>query len=80
MHEKCKNNARNMQKIFKNHAKCTIRHRTTTFNKESIGAAFGRAPTGGASRPQWVLSLLNVVVLCLILYNYENNLEIWLYT
>ena len=47
-----------------------------------------KAPTGGAKRPPVgarpkaapMLSLLNVVVLSLILYNYENNLEIWLYT
>ena len=43
---------------------CILRHRTTTLNKESIGAAFGRAPQGRGA-PLWMLSLVNVVVLCL---------------
>ena len=41
-----------------------LSHRTTTFDKESIGAAFGRAPQGRGA-PLWMLSLFNVVVLCL---------------
>ena len=40
------------------------RHRIIRFNKESIGAAFGRAPQGRGA-PLWMLSLFNVVVLCL---------------
>ena len=43
---------------------CILRHRTTTLNKESIGAAFGRAPQGRGA-PLWMHSLFNVVVLCL---------------
>ena len=38
--------------------------RISIFNKESIGAAFGRAPQGRGA-PLWMLSLFNVVVLCL---------------
>ena len=41
-----------------------FRHRIITFNKESIGAAFGRAPQGRGA-PLWMLSLLNVIILCL---------------
>ena len=41
-----------------------LRHRTTTLNKESIGAAFGCDPQGPGA-PPWMLSLFNVVVLCL---------------
>ena len=41
-----------------------LSHRTTTFDKESIGAAFGRAPQGRGA-PLWLLSLSNVVVLWL---------------
>ena len=40
------------------------RHRIIIFNKESKGAAFGRAPQGRGA-PLWMLSLFNVVVLCL---------------
>ena len=34
------------------------------FNKESIGAASGRAPQG-CGAPLWLLSLLNMIILCL---------------
>ena len=44
------------------------RHRIIIFNKESIGAAFGRAPQGRGA-PLWMLSLFNVVVLCLRMHN-----------
>ena len=37
-------------------------YRTTTFDKESRGAAVGRAPQGRGA-PLWLLSLSNVVVL-----------------
>ena len=40
------------------------RHRIIRFNKESIGAAFGRAPQGRGA-PLWMLSLLNLIILCL---------------
>ena len=42
---------------------CIIPRRTWTFNKESIGAAFGRAPQGRGA-PLWMLSLLNLMILC----------------
>ena len=38
-----------------------LSHRITTFDKESKGAAFGRAPQGRGA-PLWLFSLLNVVV------------------
>ena len=40
------------------------RHRIIIFNKESKGAAFGRAPQGRGA-PLWLLSLLNMMILCL---------------
>ena len=39
-----------------------FRHRIITFNKESKGAAFGRAPQGRGA-PLWMLSLLNLTIL-----------------
>ena len=41
-----------------------FRHRRIIFNKESKGAAFGRAPQGRGA-PLWLLSLLNMIILCL---------------
>ena len=38
-------------------------HRIIRFNNESIGAAFGRAPHGRGA-PLWMLSLLNLMILC----------------
>ena len=38
-------------------------HRIIRFNKESIGAASGRAPQGRGA-PLWLLSLLNLIILC----------------
>ena len=44
-----------------------FRHRRITFNKESKGAAFGRAPQGRGA-PLWMLSLLNVIIICLSIW------------
>ena len=41
-----------------------LRHRIATFDKESKGAAFGRAPQGRFA-PLWLLSLSNVAILWL---------------
>ncbi len=41
-----------------------LRHRITIFSKESKGAASGRAPQGRGA-PLWLLSLLDIVILCL---------------
>ena len=39
-------------------------YKNTRRDKETIGAAFGRAPQGRGA-PLWMLSLLNVIILCL---------------
>ena len=46
------------------HSIYIFRHRIIIFNKESKGAAFGRAPQGRGA-PLWLLSLLNMIILCL---------------
>ena len=46
------------------HRTYIFRHRTIIFNKESKGAAFGRAPQGRGA-PLCMLSLLNMIILCL---------------
>ena len=38
--------------------------RINIFSKESIGAAFGRAPQGRGA-PLWLFSLLTIVILCI---------------
>ena len=49
-----------VRKICKIHTKCM--DRISIFSKENIGAAFGRAPLGRFA-PQWLLSLLNMLIL-----------------
>ena len=48
-------------KIISKNANSPIsRHGIMRFSKESIGAAFGRAPQGRGA-PLWLLSLLNLI-------------------
>ena len=55
-------NRRKMRRSI--HGMHMFRLRISIFNKESIGAAFGRAPQGRGA-PLWMLSLLNLIILCL---------------